>query len=438
MEKVEKIISPSWIFLAEEGDEVLKDHSIVVSGGAIHDVVPTSDVFQLYEASEAYQLSNHLILPGFINAHSHSAMSLLKGYADDLPLNTWLNDHIWPAENQHVSFDFVKDGSTLAIAEMIKGGTTTFNDMYFFPEATAEVVSKVGIRANIGLGVLDFPTNYANDPEDYLTKGFAFRDQWRDHKLITTCLAPHAPYTISNKTFELINTYAEQLDLGIHMHLHETRSEVEDSIKAFGITPIQRMQDLGVLGPKLMAAHCVHVSEADAKLLSVNGVSAICNISSNMKLGSGIPDINQLLQRGINVALGTDSSASNNALDMMREMRALGLVSKGLNMRSEFLKPAELIRMATINGAKALGLDELTGSISKGKRADMIAINLDTIESQPCYEPLSSFMYSADRSSIEYVWIDGNTKLKQGQLVCLDEEDILQRTKIWQTKIKRI
>ena len=340
-------------------------------------------------------------------------------------------------ESQHVSFDFVKDGSSLAIAEMIKGGTTTFNDMYFFPEATAEVVSKVGIRANIGLGVLDFATNYANDPEDYLTKGFAFRDQWRDHKLITTCLAPHAPYTISDKTFETINTYAEQLDLGIHMHLHETSQEVEGSIKEYGVTPIQRMQDLGILGPKLMAAHCVHVSEADAELLAINGVSAICNVSSNMKLGSGIPDLRQLLNCEINVALGTDSSASNNALDMMREMRFLSLVSKGLNMTSEFLKPAELIRMATINGAKALGLEEITGSISKGKRADIIAINLDTIESQPCYEPLSSFMYSADRSSIEYVWIDGNTKLNQGQLVCLDEDEILQKTKIWQSKIKK-
>ena len=438
MDQVDKIISPSWIFVAEEGDRVLQDHSIVVNNGEILDIVPTIDVFSLYEASEAYQLTNHLILPGFINAHSHSAMSLLKGYADDLPLDAWLNNHIWPAESQYVSFDFVKDGSSLAIAEMIKGGTTTFNDMYFFPEATAEVVSKVGIRANIGLGVLDFATNYANDPEDYLTKGFAFRDQWRDHKLITTCLAPHAPYTISDKTFEIINTYAEQLDLGIHMHLHETSQEVEGSIREYGVTPIQRMQDLGILGPKLMAAHCVHVSEADAELLAINGVSAICNVSSNMKLGSGIPDLRQLLNCEINVALGTDSSASNNALDMMREMRSLSLVSKGLNMTSEFLKPAELIRMATINGAKALGLEEITGSISKGKRADIIAINLDTIESQPCYEPLSSFMYSADRSSIEYVWIDGNTKLNQGQLVCLDEDEILQKTKIWQSKIKKI
>ena len=256
MVKVDKIISAAWVFTADKNNEPLTDYSVVVKDEIICDVIPTSDVFNVYEAEETYQLSNNILLPGFINSHTHIAMSLLKGFADDLPLQTWLSEYIWPAESKHVNHDFVRDGSELAIAEMIKGGTTFFNDMYFFPNATAEAVNNIGIRANIGLVVLEFPTNYANDPQEYLNKGFEFRDNWRNNKLISTSLAPHAPYSVSNNTFELINTYAEQLDLTIHTHLHETLSEIEESKKQFGTTPIERLDDLGLLSPKLMAAHC--------------------------------------------------------------------------------------------------------------------------------------------------------------------------------------
>ena len=271
----------------------------------------------------------------------------------------------------------------------------------------------------------------------YLNKGFEFRDNWRNNKLISTSLAPHAPYSVSNNTFELINTYAEQLDLTIHTHLHETLSEIEESKKQFGTTPIERLDDLGLLSPKLMAAHCVHLSERDINLLASNGVSSIINISSNMKLGSGLPNIFELVNKNINVAVGTDSSASNNRLDMLTESRSNILISKALAMKTEFLNPAEILRMATINGAKALNLDRKTGSIEKGKYADLIAVNLDTIESQPCYDPLSSLVYCADRNSIEYVWINGEIKLKGGELVCLDEDELLQKAKSWKNKIKQ-
>ena len=437
MVKVDKIISAAWVFTADKNDEPLTDHSVVVKDEIICDVIPTSDVFNVYEAEETYQLSNNILLPGFINSHTHIAMSLLKGFADDLPLQTWLSEYIWPAESKHVNHDFVRDGSELAIAEMIKGGTTSFNDMYFFPNATAEAVNNIGIRANIGLIVLEFPTNYANDPQEYLNKGFEFRDNWRNNKLISTSLAPHAPYSVANNTFELINTYAEQLDLTIHTHLHESLSEIEESKKQFGTTPIERLDDLGLLSPKLMAAHCVHLSERDINLLASNGVSSIINISSNMKLGSGLPNIFELVNKNINVAVGTDSSASNNRLDMLTESRSNILISKALAMKTEFLNPAEILRMATINGAKALNLDRNTGSIEKGKYADLIAVNLDTIESQPCYDPLSSLVYCADRNSIEYVWINGEIKLKGGELVCLDEDELLQKAKSWKNKIKQ-
>ena len=437
MIKVDKIISATWIYTGEDQDKVLFDHSIVVSDQKIRDIQPTIKAHEMYEAELTYQLSDHILLPGLINAHTHSAMSLLKGYADDLQLETWLNDYIWPAESKFVNYDFVRVGSELAIAEMIKGGTTTFNDMYFFPEATAKAVENLGIRANIGLVVMEFPSNYANDPQEYLNKGFEFRDNWRDNKLISTSIAPHAPYSVSNSTFELINTYAEQLNLTIHTHLHETRNEIEESIKQFSSTPIERLSDLGLLGPKLMAAHCVHLSENDIYQLKSNGVSVLCNISSNMKLGSGFVDVYKLINNNINIAIGTDSSASNNRLDMFSEMRSMELNNKALTMKSEFLKPSEVIKMATINGAKALGLDHITGSIVKNKYADIIAVNLDRVDTQPCYEPLASLVYCADRTSVEYVWINGDTKLKERVLVDIDENEILQKVKSWKNKINQ-
>jgi len=437
MIRVDKIISATWIYTGEDPDKILFDHSIVVNDQKIRDIQPNIKAHEMYEAEETFQLSDHILLPGLINAHTHSAMSLLKGYADDLQLETWLNDYIWPAESKFVNYDFVLDGSKLAIAEMIKGGTTTFNDMYFFPEATAEAVKNLGIRANIGLVVMEFPSNYANDPQEYLNKGFEFKDNWRDNKLITTSIAPHAPYSVSNSTFELINTYAEQLNLTIHTHLHETRNEIEESIKQYSSTPIERLSELGLLGPKLMAAHCVHLSENDVYQLKSNRVSVLCNISSNMKLGSGFVDVYKLINNNINIAIGTDSSASNNRLDMFSEMRSIALNNKALTMKSEFLKPAEVLRMATINGAKALGIDDITGSIVKNKYADIIAINLDRIDTQPCYDPLASLIYCADRTSVEYVWINGETKLKEKVLVNIDENEILQKVKSWKNKINQ-
>ena len=438
MIKVDKIISATWIFTGEDQNEVLIDHSVVVNNKKIQDIQPTTKVHEIYEAEETYQLSNHILLPGLINSHTHSAMSLLKGYADDFQLEKWLNEHIWPAESKFVNYEFVRDGSELAIAEMIKSGTTTFNDMYFYPEATAEASNYIGIRANIGLVVMEFPSNYANDPQEYLNKGFEFRDNWRDNKLISTSIAPHAPYSVSNSTFELINTYAEQLNLTIHTHLHETRNEIEESIRQYSSTPIERLGELGLLGPNLMAAHCVHLGENDLYQLESNGVSVLCNISSNMKLGSGFVDVYKLTKNNINIAIGTDSSASNNRLDMFTEMRSMALNSKALTMKSEFLKPAEVIKMATINGAKALGLDAITGSIVKDKCADIIAVNLDRIDTQPCYDPLASLVYCADRTSVEYVWINGETKLKERALVNIDENEILQKVKLWKNKINQI
>lgn len=431
------IISASWIFTSNSEGQLLSDYSIVIENDKIIDLVPQDKVFDEYEANDTYQLTDYILIPGLINTHTHAAMSLFKGFADDLPLQDWLNDYIWPAEKEFINSSFVKDGSILALSEMIKSGVTTFNDMYFFPDATAEAVKELGVRSNIGLVVLDFPTNYATDPEDYLLKGFEFRDKWRNEELITTSIAPHAPYSVSDEAFTLINTYSEELSINIHTHLHETQWEIEDSIEKYGITPVQRLNNLGIIGPSLMAVHCVHLNDQDMATLAKNKVSIVHNPSSNMKLGSGIADIAKMLKQNLNISLGTDSSASNNRLDMMEEMRLAALLIKGSTKSPESFSANEAIKMATINGAKALGLESIIGSIEKNKKADLVAIDLNSIENQPIYNPLTTLVYSSSRSDVSYVWIDGEIKLKDKKLVKIDEERIIQLAKKWQRKLKK-
>ena len=431
------IISASWIFTSNSEGQLLSNYSIVIENDKIIDLVPQDKVFDEYEANDIYQLTDHILIPGLINTHTHAAMSLFKGFADDLSLQDWLNDYIWPAEKEFINSSFVKDGSILALSEMIKSGVTTFNDMYFFPDATAEAVKELGVRSNIGLVVLDFPTNYATDPEDYLLKGFEFRDKWRNEELITTSIAPHAPYSVSDEAFTLINTYSEELSMNIHTHLHETQWEIEDSIEKYGITPVQRLNNLGIIGPSLMAVHCVHLNDQDMATLAKNKVSIVHNPSSNMKLGSGIADIAKMLKQNLNISLGTDSSASNNRLDMMEEMRLAALLIKGSTKSPESFSANEAIKMATINGAKALGLESIIGSIEKNKKADLVAIDLNSIENQPIYNPLTTLVYSSSRSDVSYVWIDGEIKLKDKKLVKIDEERIIQLAKKWQRKLKK-
>ena len=431
------IISTSWVFTSDPEGQLLSDYSVVIENDKIIDLVPQSKVFDEYEADNTYQLTDHILIPGLINTHTHAAMSLFKGFADDLPLQEWLNNHIWPAEKEFVNPSFVKDGSILGLSEMIKSGVTTFNDMYFFPDATAEAVKELGVRSNIGLVVLDFPTNYATDPEDYLLKGFEFRDKWRNEELITTSIAPHAPYSVSDEAFTLINTYSEELNINIHTHLHETQWEIEASIDKYGITPVQRLNNLGIIGPSLTAAHCVYLNDQDMGILAKNKVSIVHNPSSNMKLGSGIADVAKMLKQNLSVSLGTDSSASNNRLDIMEEMRLAALLIKGSTKSPESIPANEAIKMATINGAKALGLGSITGSIEKNKKADLVAIDLSAIENQPIYNPISTLVYSSSRSDVSYVWIDGKIKLKEKSLVNIDEERIIQLAKKWQRKLKK-
>ncbi len=437
IKQVDLIITPRWIFSAIDS-VVLEKTSIVVDNGNILELIPNEIIEQKYAAKASFNLADHLLLPGLINAHTHAAMSLFKGYADDLTLQSWLTDRIWPAEKKYVDEKFVTEGSKLAIAEMIQSGITTFNDMYFFPQQTAEVAVKIGMRANLGMVLLEFPTNYASDPDDYLTKGLAFRDLFREEGLISTSLAPHAPYSVSDESFLKINTYAQELDLKIHVHLHETRTEIEDSLKQYGLTPIQRLDALGVLGPHISAAHCVHLTNTDLDILAKNNMCVIYNPTSNLKLGSGIANIKGMIERDICIAIGTDGSASNNRLDILNELNIALLINKGVNNQADFMNPAELIKMATLNGAKSIGMEGRLGSLEKGKCADLIAVNMSSLEMKPIYDPLSSLLYSGNRSMVSHVWIGGNMQMKERALINIDVDELLNGLGAWQQKISQI
>lgn len=405
--EIDQLIEARWLVPILPETEALEGQAVAIHDGLILEVLPVELARTKYHAKHHQVLSEHVLMPGLINLHTHAAMSLMRGLADDLGLMPWLQEHIWPAEKQLVSERFVHDGTLLAVAEMLRGGVTCFNDMYFFPQAAAEAVIKAGIRANLGLVVLEFPSIYANDADDYLQKGFDARDQWRDQALITSSLAPHAPYTIEDRTFEKVITYAEQLSLGIHTHLHETTAEIEQSLLQHGRRPIQRLSDLGLLGPNLVAAHCVHLQEDEMERMAQYGCHIAHCPTSNLKLASGIAPIAMLERHGINIGIGTDGAASNNRLDMFAEMRLAALLAKGSTGDASAIPAQTALRMATINAARALGLDERIGSVEAGKAADLIAVRIASPETLPCFDPVSHLVYVSGREHVTHTWVAG-------------------------------
>lgn len=439
---VDLAIEARWIAPVAQTARLIENSSVILRQGVIIDILPVFEANDKYNPSATVKLDEHILIPGLINLHSHAAMNLMRGIADDLALMTWLNEHIWPLEAQALSERFVYDGALLACAEMLKGGVTCFNDMYFFPEATAQAAMKAGMRVQIGLGVIDFPSPYASDADDYLLKGLNARDQWRGNSLISSCIAPHAPYTISNQTFEKVMTYAEQLGLGVHTHLHETQDEIAQSIKQFGVRPINRLADLGVLGPNLMAAHCVHMSDEDMQLMQEYGCHIAHCPTSNLKLASGIAPVSEMLSRNINIGLGTDGAASNNRLDMFAEMRTAALLSKGTSGDATAVPAEQALEMATINGARALGLDGQIGSIEIGKLGDLTAVRLADIETMPCYDPISHLVYVAGREHVTHVWVQGELKYQKtdaydGVFANIEPVELKEIINLWQPKLNQ-
>ena len=434
-EKIDLLIEARWIAPVEP-DVVLNNHAIAIRDGRIIETLPASQAHTRYLAAERITLDEHILIPGLVNLHTHAAMSLMRGMADDIPLMTWLQKHIWPTETEHVSPPFVFDGTRLACAEMLRGGTTCFSDMYFFPEAAAAAATQFGMRAALGITMLEFPTPYASDADDYISKGLAFRERWLDHPLISFCLAPHAPYTVSDKTFERTLILSEQLNLPIHCHLHETAQEVKDGIEQHGVTPIDRLSRLGLLGPNFIGVHGVHFTEAELQLIANAGSSIAHCPTSNLKLASGIAPVAGMRQLGINVGLGTDGAASNNRLDMFSEMRLAALLAKGTTGDAAVLPAREVLRMATLNGALALGLGHEIGSIAPGKAADLCAVSLGNLESKPCFDPVSHLVHVAGRESVTHVWVAGKCCVDHKSLRNTEQNDLESAIALWQNKLE--
>lgn len=432
---VDQIIEARWVIPVVPRGAVLEHAAVVVDRGRIVDLLPAVEAHLAYQPRELVSLPEQALLPGLVNLHAHAAMTLMRGLADDRTLMEWLNQHIWPAEGKVMSERFVHDGTLLACAEMLRGGITCFNDMYFYPQAAAQAAGQAGMRAMLGLVVIDFPTPYAADADDYLNKGFAARDLLRGNPRISTCLAPHAPYTVSDRTFAKVLTYADQLGLNLHLHLHETRDEIAQGEAQYAMRPLQRMAELGVLGPNLMAAHCVHLTPAEIELLASRGCHAIHCPSSNLKLGSGIAPVAALLAGGVNVGLGSDGAASNNRLDLFQEMRLAALLAKSAGDASSL--PASLaLEMATLNGARALGMEDRIGSIEAGKQADLIAVDFSSLEMQPCFDPLSHLVYVAGREQVSHTWVDGELRYRQGIHVGIEQDELKEIATQWQVKLK--
>ena len=431
---VSTLINARWVLTMDPGQPFLEHQSIAIDKGRIAAMGPRDSL--RVEAAETIELPEHVLMPGLINAHGHAAMSLFRGLADDLPLMDWLQNHIWPAEARWVDEAFTLEGAQLAMAEMIRSGTTCFSDMYFYPNVMAKAAANANMRCQLSFPILDFPTNWAQNADEYLRKGLQLHDDYRNHPLVSIAFGPHAPYTVSDEPLQKVNTMAVETNMAIQIHLHETAFEVDEAVKTTGKRPLQRLHDMGMLIPQLQAVHMTQLSDEEIQLLAETGTHVVHCPESNLKLASGFCPVAKLLAAGVNVALGTDGAASNNDLDMFGEMRTAALLAKGVAGDPSALPAHQALEMATLNGAKALGIDHLTGSLEVGKAADMIAVHLDDVTCQPHYHVESQLVYATPSSHVTDSWIGGKQVMKNRQLTTLDLDDILSKAKLWKAQIQ--
>lgn len=433
-DSVDTLIFARWIIPVAPADQVLEQHAIAIKGGRIEALLP-ADQARRIRAERVLELPDHALLPGLVNAHGHAAMTLLRGYADDVPLQAWLQDHIWPAEGRFVSEEFVRDGVLLAIAEMLRSGVTTFADMYFFPNIAAQVAQDAGMRAQMHFPVFDFPSAWGRDADDYIHKGLQLRDDFKHSPLVTVGFGPHAPYTVSDGPMSRVATLAAELDAAVQIHVHETRQEVEQAQRETGERPLARLHRLGLLGPRTMCVHATELDAADIDLLARNNSHVVHCPESNLKLASGFCPVGKLLDAGINVALGTDGAASNNDLDLFGELRTAALLAKTVAGDARALPAHAALRMATLAGARALGLEERIGSLEPGKAADLIAVDLGDVESQPLYHPASQLVYGNSGSRVSHSWIAGRLLLENRAPTTINLYELRERARHWQQRI---
>ena len=415
--------------------QVLEQMAVVIEGEQIAAVMPRSVALTKYKNASRIELPEHVLVPGFINMHTHSAMSLLRGYADDLNLQVWLNDHIWPVEKAFLAPQFVHDVSKLAIAEMLRGGTTFFNDLYFFPEVTAATAVETGMRACIGLPVIDVPTIWAANENEYIDKGQEVSASWQGEGLISTSFAPHAPYSVSDAGLGRIAELSEQLDKRVHMHVLESSWEISESLRQHAKPTLERLDDIGLLNERLLAVHMTQLNGTDLEALSQKAVNVIHCPESNLKLGNGICPVARLLEHNVNLALGTDGAASNNNLDILAEARSAALLAKGHAADPCVLNAFQTLEMLTINAAMALGKENQLGSIEAGKLADLTAIRLNSLQTTPMYDVVSHLIYAASSQQVSHVWVGGRMLLKDEQFLHMDTDDIMDRANYWAKRI---
>ena len=435
MQSVDLIIHARWI-VPIRPRSVLRDHALAVHGGHIRAIGPAEEIRARYTATHTTQLDHHVLMPGLVNAHTHAAMTLMRGLADDLPLRTWLHEHIWPVEGRFVSPEFVAMGTELAVVEMLRGGTTSFNDMYFFPEAAAEVAQRMGMRATIGHVIIDFPTAYAANADACLQAAADLLPRLRQMPLIRQSIAPHAPYTVGDAGLRGARDLAKVEDLPVHMHVHETACEVQEATDRDGMRPLARLARLGLLDQHFLAVHMTHLNDEDLAICRDSGLRVAHCPESNLKLASGMAAIAVLRQQGIGLAIGTDGAASNNDLDMLGELRTAALLAKGVSGDPTAFPAWEALEAATLGGAEAIGWGAETGSLEVGKAADCIAIDLDHPATFPVYDPVSQVVYCAGRDQVSHVWVNGNPRIVEGRSVDWDTQDLFARARDWAQRIR--
>ena len=437
-ESCDLLVEAGYVVPVEPHGVVLEDHAVAVSGGAIVAVLPRQQARARFAPATTVSRPEAVLIPGLVNAHTHNPMTLMRGIADDLPLMEWLQGHIWPTEAAVLGPEFVGDGVAFSIAEMLRGGTTCVNENYFYPDVQAAVYKRHGFRALVGLPVIDFPTPWAASSEEYFARAVEVHDQWRGDALIGTAFAPHAPYTVNDANFEHIRMLADQLDLPVHLHLHETAQEISDSITLHGQRPLARLDRLGLVNDRLIAVHMTQLTEAEIALCATRGVSVVHCAESNLKLASGFCPACALVRAGVNLAIGTDGCASNNDLDMFGETRTASLLAKGVANDPTALDAPTALRAATLGGARALGFGDRIGSIEPGKRADMVCVDLSALETQPLHHVISQLIYATGRQQVSDVWIDGAPKLVQRELVDMDMPALIANARQWRERIGAI
>ena len=430
------LVLAKWLIPIEPAAVVLENYGLVVDGDRIAMVAPRQELLK-HSYRRVVELPDSAILPGLINAHGHAAMSLFRGMADDLPLQAWLQKHIWPAEAQWVSEDFVAAGADLAIAEQLLAGITCFADMYFHPQTLCARVHHSGIRAQVFMPIVDASIPGARTVDDAISQALELHDDFRHHPRIPPGFGPHAPYTVSDASLNKLLTLINQLDAAVQMHVHETAREVEDSMRQYGMRPLARLAELDLLGPRFQAVHMTSVNSQDIELLLQNNCSVVHCPNSNLKLASGFCPVERLRHAGINVALGTDGAASNNSLGLLEEARSAALLAKAIAQDAGALNAHQTLRMATLNGARAMGMQDQIGSLVAGKLADFISINLGELTTQPVYDAASAIVYAAGSSQVEHVWVGGKQLVESRQLLHMDAEQVGATARQWQQRISK-